>query len=118
MAKGDHSELLARQWLFSRLLPRLLDEAHNQGFEVSVGEVYRTPDQALRNEQEGRGIRNSLHTVSLAVDLRLFRGEMYLTHSSEYEELGLWWEHQDPLCAWGGRFGDGNHFSIQWGGRK
>lgn len=110
--------LLERQWLFSRLLPRLLDKAHELGFEVSVGEVYRTKDQALRNEQAGTGIRNSLHTLSLAVDLRLFKEGNYLTHSGEYEELGQWWETQNALCAWGGRFGDANHFSVQWEGRK
>jgi hypothetical protein len=112
------SLLLERQWLFSRLLPRLLDKAHELGFEIRGGEWYRTRDQALLNEKAGTGIRNSLHTLGLAIDLALFRDGIYLTRSEAYEELGLWWEAQNALCNWGGRFGDGNHFSVTWEGRK
>jgi hypothetical protein len=116
--KQPLSALLDRQWLFARLLPRLIDKAHELGFEVSVGEVYRTPEQALRNEQAGTGIRHSLHTLSLAVDLRLFRDGKYLVASPDYKLLGDWWEQQNPVCSWGGKFGDGNHFSLEWEGRK
>jgi hypothetical protein len=27
--------------------------------------------------------------------------------------LGEFWEGLHPLCRWGGRFNDGNHYSIE-----
>ena len=114
------SLLLERQWLFARLLPSLIDKAHELGFEVSGGEWYRTPEQAALNQVSGKGISNSLHTLSLAIDLRLFKDGEYLTKSEDYQQLGEFWESLNALCAWGGRFSrpDGNHFAIQWEGRR
>ena len=88
-----------------------------------MAEAYRTPEQAAWNAQHGTGIRNSLHTQRLAIDLNLFQEKdpgqwEYLTRTEEYEKLGVYWESLDPLCAWGGRFSDGNHFSLQHDGRK
>lgn len=114
------SLLLERQFLFARLLPRLLDKAHELGFEVTGGEWQRSPQQAKSNAEKGVGISGSLHILSLAVDLHLFLDGRYLDRSESYAELGEWWEKQNALCMWGGRFErrDGNHFSVQWEGRK
>ena len=51
-------------------------------------------------------------------DLHLYRGGRYITNSADHEGLGSWWEKQHPLARWGGRWGDGNHYSFQWQGRK
>lgn len=110
--------LLSRQFLFTRLVPKLLDHAHALGFEVTFGETYRTPEQAAANARAGTGIRRSLHVERLAIDLNLFKGGKYLTGSAAHEPLGVFWESLDPLCCWGGRFGDGNHYSLTYGGRK
>jgi hypothetical protein len=112
------STLLESQFLFMRLLPKLIDAAHELGYGVTAGELYRTPEQAARNVAAGTGIANSLHTKRLAIDLQLFQGTKYLTTATPYAELGKRWEKLHPDCCWGGRFGDANHFSVTFGGVK
>ena len=113
----------AKQRLFGRLLPRLLDKAqelHPGG--VVVGEVERSAAAAAANAASGKGIKKSLHRERIAADLHLFReidGHwIYLTSTEDHRELGEWWEKQHELCCWGGRFGDGNHYSLEHEGRK
>jgi hypothetical protein len=73
----------------------------------------------LRNNGKSSGIRNSLHGLKLAIDLNLFNVDgTYLTDKTSWLPIGVWWEQQNVLCAWGGRFGDLNHFSITYQGRK
>lgn len=105
--------LREKQSLFARLMAMLIGEACRRGFEVTLGEVWRSEAEAER-----RGFKNSLHTKRLAVDLNLFRDGEYLRDSEDYKGLGKWWEAQHELCSWGGRFSrpDGNHFSVTHGG--
>lgn len=110
-----------KQRLFCQLVGRLIDWAYANGFELTFGEAYRTPEQAALNAQKGSGIANSLHTQRLAVDLNLFRDGIYLTDSASYKPLGNFWKSLDPDCCWGGDFvsrPDGNHFSITYNGVK
>jgi len=88
------------------------------GYEVTLAEAYRTPEQAELNAKSGKGIRNSLHTQRLAIDLNLFKDGKYLSSTEAHRRLGEWWEKQHELAAWGGRFGDGNHYSFTHQGRK
>lgn len=104
---------------FLPLVAKLIDYAYTQGYELSAGELYRSPEQAALNAQHGTGIANSLHTLRLAVDLQLFKDGVYLTDSAAYKALGDFWKTLDPLASWGGDFTtrpDGNHFSLTWGG--
>lgn len=112
--------LIDQQQLFMRLLPKLIDAAHELGFEVTAGELYRTPEQAALNAAKGSGIKNSLHTKRLAVDLNLFRRQMLLTDSADYAALGKVWKTLHPLCRHGGDFSkpDGGHFSLERDGVK
>lgn len=111
--------LIARQFLFARLLPRLIDRAHYLGFKVTMGEAWRSEAAAKWNASQGKGISNSLHRDRLAVDLNLFdKNGKYLSTTEAHKPLGEWWEQQHELCRWGGRFNDGNHYSITYGGRK
>jgi hypothetical protein len=113
------SELLNKQFLFTAYVCRLIAQAFKLGYRVTLGEAYRTPEQAARNAAKGVGIKNSLHTDRLALDVLLFdKDGRYLTRTEDYEPLGVWWETQHPLARWGGRFGDGNHFSFTHGGRR
>ncbi len=108
-----------RQRRFLPLVAKLIEYAYAQGYELTEGEGYRTPEQAALNAQHGSGIANSLHTLRLAVDLQLFKDGTYLTDSEAYKPLGEFWKTLDPDCAWGGDFKnrpDGNHFSLSWGG--
>lgn len=113
--------LRQKQSIFAALLPRLLDKALSMGFEMTLGETYRSPEEAARLAKLGKGIKNSLHTLKLAIDINLFRDGHYLSSTESHRELGEWWEEQSTdeyECCWGGRFGDGNHYSISHGGKK
>lgn len=113
--------LRQKQAAFTRLAALLILHAYELGYEVTFAEAYRTPEQAALNAKKGTGIANSLHTQRLAIDLNLFKGNRFLVLSEDYRPLGEWWEAQstpDLECCWGGRFRDGNHFSVGHGGRK
>ena len=116
------SELRRRQDMFARLLPRLIDEAARLGFRLAIGETFRPPETAALYAAQGRGAKNSLHCLKLAVDLFLFNAHgAYLTSTADYLALGFFWKTLHPLCRWGGDFKrrkgivpDGNHFSITY----
>lgn len=112
--------LREKQSLFMRLLPRLLDYIYEQGYEVTGGELWRTPEQAAINAERGVGTSTSLHLDRLAIDLNLFKDGKFLTSTEAHRQFGEYWESLNPLCCWGGRFSrpDGNHYSITHGGRK
>lgn len=112
--------LREKQSLFAELAARLIQHARWLGFEVTLGEAWRSPAEAERLAEIGLGIRNSLHCARLAIDLNLFKAGNYLTSNEAHRPLGEWWEQQHPLCRWGGRFGkpDGNHYSVEHGGRQ
>ena len=112
-------KLGARQKLFMRLLPRLLDKAHSLGFEVTLGDAFRDPRAFGEVGEKGPyGNKFSCHKSRLAIDLNLFRNGQYLSDTESHRELGEWWERQHDDNCWGGRFNDGNHYSMQHQGRK
>ena len=110
--------LREKQSLFAQLVACLILKAKELGFEVTFGEAHRPERVAEENARRGTGIRNSLHCDRLAIDLNLFRDGKFLDKSEDHRTLGSWWEQQHPLAKWGGRFGDGNHYSLTHGGRK
>ena len=64
-------------------------------------------------------IKKSYHNDGLAVDFDLYDADgNYLPNTDDYRKPGEYWESLDPLCTWGGRFGDGCHFSYGEGKRK
>lgn len=97
------SKLLRAQWKFSRMLPRLIDKAHELGYEVTGGDW-------MRDHRCPYGSKTSAHRERLAVDLNLFKDGEYLTRTENHLALGTWWELQGGI--WGGRFSekDGNHY--------
>ena len=113
---------LQKQMIFSRLVPRLIDKAHELGYEVTGGEWLRSTHEAARLAKLGVGLKNSLHIDKLAIDLNLFKDGVYLKTTEAHRQLGTWWEMQsagkDFVCHWGGHFGDGNHYSIGDGIRR
>lgn len=104
--------------LFTRLLGKLIDHAFSIGYEVSLEEVKRSQLQANANAASGNGIKNSLHISGLAADVNLYRNGTYLPNTEDHKPLGDWWEALHPLNRWGGRFGDGNHYSSTRDGIK
>ena len=102
-----------KQRLFARLLGALLKEAHLRGYEVTLGDAYRDPRvHGAMGVRIGYGHPRSAHKLRLAIDLNLFRDGEYLATTEDHRPLGEWWEKQHELCRWGGRFGDGNHYSF------
>lgn len=104
--------LRQKQFIFTYLVARLILFANKNGYELTFGETYRTPEQAALNAKKGIGIVNSLHIKRLAIDLNLFKDGIYLSSSESHRFLGEWWERQHIHCRWGGRFNDGNHYEF------
>ena len=102
-----------------RLLPRLIDKAHELGFEIRGGDLFRDPRAfGAMGEPGPYGNKYSCHKAKLAIDLNLFRNGEYLTTTEDHRPLGEWWELQHELTCWGGRFGDANHYSLTRDGIK
>lgn len=139
------SELLQKQWRFARSVGVLLDQAHRLGYLVTLGECYRSDEQAEINaigfdgrkqvaqlvrtafpllaakieNNRGNGIRNSVHMLRLAIDLQLFDlAGKWVQDVYPYSLLGEFWESLDKDHRWGGRFKDAPHFSIEHEGVK
>lgn len=109
------------QWEFAVAVMHLIGQARVLGYNVTLGEAYRTPEQAKLDAAKGTGIVDSLHCERLAIDLNLFtRGGEYLTGAEGYTELGTWWKKQGLNYRWGGDFTtrDYDHFSLSPDGRR
>lgn len=91
----------------------LIGFAINQGYQLTFGEAYRTPEQAALNAANGSGIKNSLHCLRLAIDFNVFIDGIYVKDSAALKPLGDYWKSLNKDNAWGGDFSkpDGNHFS-------
>lgn len=107
-----------KQRAFAIDVAQLIVFAYQNGFEVTFGDAYRDPEVAQFYAQRGRGISNSLHCQRLAIDLNLFINGVYQSDGAAHRPLGEFWEALRPGNCWGGRFGDGNHYSRSHDGRK
>lgn len=94
-----------------KLLPRLIDKAYELGYELTGGDLWSKPEYKSHK-------KNSNHYIRLAVDLNLFRDGEYLITTEDHKPLGEYWESLHTLCRWGGRFNDGNHYSLEHEGRQ
>lgn len=120
------SQLLKQQFAFTLNSAKLIQFAYERGYTMSYGDAYRDPRLAELNAVAGIGIRTTLHTKRLAVDLSLFKDGKLLSSSEAYQFLGDFWKSLDPTNCWGGDFRDdkgrpvpdGNHFSSTYGGVK
>lgn len=110
--------LRQKQSRFALAVARLIEEANQRGYQVTLGEAWRTPQQAAANAKAGTGTANSLHCERLAIDINLFRDGKFLSRTEDHQELGEWWESLGPDHRWGDRFRDGNHYSISADGRR
>ena len=110
------SDLLTQQQLFTQMIAELLEWAHANGYELTFGEAWRSPQEAAINAQTGAGITNSLHCQRLAVDFNVFKDGVMAATVADYMPLGVFWETIGG--SWGGRFArpDADHFSLEWQG--
>ena len=88
--------------------------AYRNGYELTLGEAYRTKEQQAIYVKAGLSkTMNSKHLDRLATDLNAFKNGEYLTDSDSYKPLGDYWKSLDPECVWGGDWGwDANHFQF------
>lgn len=113
--------LIESQNYFAGKVAELIIEAQRLGYSVSLGEAFRPAAMASIYASLNKGIRDSNHCRRLAIDLNLILGTKYLRDTSDYAELGAWWEKQSSngqTLVWGGHFQDGNHFSLLFEGIK
>lgn len=108
--------LRQKQSLFVLMVAKLIEYSYDIGYELTFGEAMRMQATANANAKSGKGIKNSLHTIRLAIDFMLFKDGVYLTKSEDHKLLGVFWESMGG--SWGGRFGDGNHYSLEHNGVK
>jgi len=137
--------LRQKQSRFARMVADLIRQMYAAGYEVTFGEALRSDEQAeinalgedgraavatdlldtapalakaLINNGKNNGIRLSIHQLKLAIDLNLFKNGVYLGETEAHRLFGEWWERQAPDARWGGRFRDGNHYSLEYNGIK
>ena len=97
---------------FSMDVVKLLQYISSQGYKFTLGEVFRTPEQAKLNAASGTGILNSLHCQRLAIDINLFKDDVFLQDTKDHEPFAQFWTSLHPNNRWGGTFKriDGNHY--------
>lgn len=106
-----------KQRRFTRMIGLLIEYAYQQGYELTFGDAYRDPRlHGVVGQKKSYSSSNSLHKERLAVDFNLFKSGQYLTSTEDHRPLGQYWESIGG--SWGGRFNDGNHYSLEHGGRK
>ena len=101
--------LNSKQFKFTRMVILLLTRAGEMGYDVTLGDAYRDPRCPY-------GEAKSLHKKRLAIDLNLFKDGVYLTSTEDHRPLGEYWESIGG--SWGGRFNDGNHYSLAHDGMR
>jgi len=108
-----------KQRKFPLLLMSLVHYIYSQGYEITWGDGFRDP-RVFGNigDKIGYGHKNSCHKLKLAQDLNLFKDGKWLKETEDHKQFGEYWESLDPDCTWGGRFQDGNHYSITYKGMK
>ena len=108
--------LKEKRILFSRLF------AEHCVWLTSMGQTYAIDEVTERittKDPNSDHMKNSLHHLGLAGDLIFYDEDgSYLTQTEAHEYSGQVWEKRHELCRWGGRFGDGNHYSLEHEGVK
>jgi hypothetical protein len=92
--------LRQKQSKFVHMVALLILHAEQLGYELTFGDTW-----AKDGHKAG-----SFHYKRLAIDLNLFRDGVYLTDTESHTPLGRYWESIGG--TWGGRFRDGNHYSL------
>jgi hypothetical protein len=118
--------LREKQSAFFLAIAKLIVWAFGQGYELTLADGNIDP---LRRVRLPGGVTVSgardlvhketgLHYKRLAQDLNLFIDGVWISDGGHpaWTKIGVHWEAQSPLAAWGGRFRDANHFSFRHGG--
>ena len=101
---------------FSRMVSKLLRWLDEDGQAYAIDMFKRCKDCKVGHPQ-------SLHKLGLAVDILFYDDpdgdgdpDNYRRDTAAYVRAGRYWESIGG--SWGGGFGDGNHFSLEYGGMR
>lgn len=107
--------LFEHQIHFASMVSSLIIFARGYGYDVTFGDAYRDPRVfGAIGERKGYGESRSAHKQRLAIDLNLFKDGKFLQATEDHRPLGEFWESLGG--TWGGRFNDGNHYSLKFNG--
>jgi len=98
--------VIEKQNKFAGMVAQLIQYIQQNGYWVTLGDAYAKSGHS----------HNSLHYIRLAIDINLFKNKVYLKNTADYKQIGEYWESIGG--SWGGRFNDGNHFSLEHEGKK
>ena len=106
-----------KQRLFVYMKAQLISWAYENGYELTDGDAYRDP-RVFGEQGQGSTYseKKSAHKWRLAQDFNLFKDGVWLKTTEAHRPLGEFWESLGG--TWGGRWGDGNHYSIEHKGIK
>jgi hypothetical protein len=96
--------LRQKQSRFVKMIGALICHAYTIGYELTF------PPENMKH------MDGSLHDIGLAKDFNLFSRGKWLQSTEAHLPLGEYWESLGG--TWGGRFNDGNHYSLEHNGRK
>lgn len=106
--------------IFTECLVRLVLFMKSQGEYPAFDEGM---DRITIKDPTSDHMKNSVHNFGLGQDIILYNEDGSVKDKTEQHlKYGEWWENYGrsinvPL-RWGGRFKDGNHYSMEWEGRK
>jgi hypothetical protein len=84
---------------------KLVQFATDEGFTVTGGELFRTPEQQAIYVKTGRSkTLQSNHLRRLAIDLNFIRNGKLVYEAEALESVGKFWESLHPKNRWGGHF--------------
>ena len=97
--------LVAEQAQFLMDACKLIVFATKQGFVVTGGELFRTPEQQEIYMKTGRTTTmNSKHLQRCAIDLNFFKDGKIIWDKAVLAPLGAYWESLYVKNRWGGNF--------------
>lgn len=89
------------------MLAQLLIYMDGEGYHAAIDDV-----KCRTGHMKG-----SLHYIGLAADINLYDADgNWLSKTEDHTKFGEYWESIGG--SWGGRFSDGNHYSLSHGGKK
>lgn len=113
-----HESVGQKQRRFVLMISQLIQWLYDNGYEATFGDAFRDPRVfGPMGANLAYGHKYSNHKRRLAIDLNLFKDSVYLTETEQYRAAGEYWESLSADARWGGRFNDGNHFSLEHEGR-
>lgn len=105
MRNSSFTRLHKQQFQFAEMVGKLLRFIYEQGYVASLGDAWARDGHC----------HNSFHYRRLAIDLNIFEivDDKTITYFNKTEDHKLFGEFWESLGgSWGGRWQDGNHYSL------